>query len=114
MTLLRLVLNDEGKANDDAVKAIKGVKSVIKQGGQYQVVIGNEVSNLFKEFKKLGNFSDEGGAAPQKAEGNIVQRLFGFIYVEKYDDGSGDLSRRKKKSFDWYKKVIASNGDDLA
>jgi len=79
MTLLRLVLNDEGKANDDAVKAIKGVKSVIKQGGQYQVVIGNEVSNLFKEFKKLGNFSDEGGAAPQKAEGNIVQRLFGFI-----------------------------------
>ena len=32
MTRLRLVLNDEGKANDDAVKAIKGVKSVIKQG----------------------------------------------------------------------------------
>ena len=80
MTRLRLVLNDEGKANDDAVKAIKGVKSVIKQGGQYQVVIGNEVSNLFKEFKKLGNFSEDGGgAAPQKAEGNIVQRLFGFI-----------------------------------
>ena len=80
MTRLRLVLNDEGKANDDAVKAIKGVKSVIKQGGQYQVVIGNEVSNLFKEFKKLGNFAEEGGgAAPQKAEGNIVQRLFGFI-----------------------------------
>ena len=80
MTRLRLVLNDEGKANDDAVKAIKGVKSVIKQGGQYQVVIGNEVSNLFKEFKKLGNFGDEGGgAAPAKAEGNVVQRLFGFV-----------------------------------
>ena len=80
MTRLRLVLNDESKANDDAVKAIKGVKSVIKQGGQYQVVIGNEVSNLFKEFKKLGNFSDEGGgAAPKKAEGNPVQRIFGFI-----------------------------------
>ena len=80
MTRLRLVLNDEGKANDDAVKAIKGVKSVIKQGGQYQVVIGNEVSNLFKEFKKLGNFSEDGGgAAPKKAEGNVIQRLFGFI-----------------------------------
>ena len=50
MTRLRLVLNDEGKANDAAVEGIKGVKSVIKQGGQYQVVIGNEVSNLFKEF----------------------------------------------------------------
>ena len=53
MTRMRLVLADEGKANDDAVKAIKGVKSVIKQGGQYQVVIGNEVANLMKEFNKL-------------------------------------------------------------
>lgn len=33
MTRLRLVLKDESKANDDTVKAIKGVKSVIKQGG---------------------------------------------------------------------------------
>lgn len=41
--------------------------------------------------------------------GEMAKR-YGFIYVEKYDDGTGDLSRRKKKSFDWYKKVIASNG----
>ncbi len=45
--------------------------------------------------------------------GEMAKR-YGFIYVEKYDDGTGDLSRRKKKSFDWYKKVIASNGEDLA
>lgn len=44
--------------------------------------------------------------------GEMAKR-YGFIYVEKYDDGTGDLSRRKKKSFDWYKKVIASNGEDL-
>lgn len=80
MTRLRLVLNDESKANDDEVKKIKGVKSVIKQGGQYQVVIGNEVSNLMKEFNKLGNFSEDGGGkAPAKATGNPVQRLFGFV-----------------------------------
>ncbi|MBQ1468967.1 MAG: PTS transporter subunit EIIB, partial [Solobacterium sp.] len=78
MTRLRLVLKDESKANDDTVKAIKGVKSVIKQGGQYQVVIGNEVASLFKEFKKLGNFSDE-APVEKKAEGNPIQRLFGFI-----------------------------------
>ena len=78
MTRLRLVLKDVSKANDDKVKSVKGVKSVIKQGGQYQIVIGNEVSNLFKEFKKLGNFAED-GAAPAKAEGNPVQRLFGFI-----------------------------------
>lgn len=44
--------------------------------------------------------------------GEMAKR-YGFIYVEKYDDGSGDFSRRKKKSFDWYKKVIESNGEDL-
>ena len=79
MTRLRLVLNDESKADDAKVNKIKGVKSVIKQGGQYQVVIGNEVSSLFKEFEKLGNFSETGNAAPPKPEGNIVQRLMGFV-----------------------------------
>ncbi|TDW13159.1 6-phospho-beta-glucosidase [Breznakia blatticola] len=44
--------------------------------------------------------------------GEMAKR-YGFIYVEKYDDGSGDFSRRKKKSFDWYKEVIASNGENV-
>ncbi len=44
--------------------------------------------------------------------GEMAKR-YGFIYVEKYDDGSGDLSRRKKKSFEWYKKVIETNGEVL-
>lgn len=44
--------------------------------------------------------------------GEMAKR-YGFIYVEKYDDGTGDLSRKKKKSFDWYKKVISTNGKDL-
>lgn len=79
MTRLRLVLKDESKANDAEVGKIKGVKSVIKQGGQYQVVIGNEVSNLFKEFRKLGSFDEKGGGAPEKAGGNPLQRLFGFV-----------------------------------
>ena len=44
--------------------------------------------------------------------GEMAKR-YGFIYVEKYDDGTGDLSRKKKKSFDWYQKVIRTNGEDL-
>ncbi len=78
MTRLRLVLNDESKADDDKVGKIKGVKSVIKQGGQYQVVIGNEVSDVMKEFDKLGNFSGK-AAPPQKQTGNPISRLFGFV-----------------------------------
>ncbi len=78
MTRLRLILKDQSKADDSRVEGIKGVKSVIKQGGQYQIVIGNEVSNLFKEFSKLGRFTEDGGEAP-KAEGPVIQRLFGFV-----------------------------------
>lgn len=44
--------------------------------------------------------------------GEMAKR-YGFIYVNKYDDGTGDLNRRKKDSFYWYKKVIASNGQEL-
>jgi 6-phospho-beta-glucosidase len=42
-----------------------------------------------------------------------MSKRYGFIYVDRDDAGQGTLERRKKKSFDWYKKVIASNGRDL-
>ena len=40
-------------------------------------------------------------------------KRYGFIYVNKHDDGTGDMSRSRKKSFNWYKAVIASNGENL-
>lgn len=42
-----------------------------------------------------------------------MRKRWGFIFVDRYDDGSGTLERYKKKSFDWYHKVIESNGDYL-
>ncbi|RPA58222.1 6-phospho-beta-glucosidase [Aerococcus agrisoli] len=39
-----------------------------------------------------------------------MSKRYGLIYVDRQDDGSGDLSRSKKKSFDWYKEVIETNG----
>lgn len=42
-----------------------------------------------------------------------MKKRYGLIYVDRYDDGSGDFSRKKKKSFDWYKNVIETNGNDL-
>lgn len=39
---------------------------------------------------------------------------YGFIYVDCHDDGTGDFSRKTKDSYYWYKKVIASNGENLA
>ena len=43
-----------------------------------------------------------------------MSKRYGFIYVDLDDEGNGTMNRLKKKSFDWYKKVIASNGEDLA
>ncbi|TDX48962.1 glycoside hydrolase family 1 protein [Orenia marismortui] len=42
-----------------------------------------------------------------------LRKRYGFIYVDRYDDGSGTLERYRKKSFYWYKGVIASNGQIL-
>jgi 6-phospho-beta-glucosidase len=42
-----------------------------------------------------------------------MKKRYGFIYVDKDNVGHGTLQRFKKKSYDWYKKVIASNGEDL-
>ena len=45
--------------------------------------------------------------------GEMAKR-YGMIYVEKYDDGTGSLARRRKDSFFWYQKVIRTNGEDLS
>ncbi|HDL8469583.1 TPA: 6-phospho-beta-glucosidase [Yersinia enterocolitica] len=43
-----------------------------------------------------------------------MSKRYGFVYVDRDDLGKGSLARKKKKSFYWYKKVIASNGADLS
>ncbi|TDW16859.1 6-phospho-beta-glucosidase [Breznakia blatticola] len=42
-----------------------------------------------------------------------MKKRYGFIYVDKHDDGTGDLSRTPKDSYYWYKKTIAENGENL-
>ncbi len=42
-----------------------------------------------------------------------MSKRYGFIYVDRNDDGTGTLDRYKKKSFNWYKEVIATNGKSL-
>lgn len=42
-----------------------------------------------------------------------LKKRYGFIYVDRNDDGSGSLARYKKKSFYWYQKIIAENGSNL-
>ena len=42
-----------------------------------------------------------------------MSKRYGMIYVDKDDQGRGSFKRYKKKSFDWYKKVIETNGEEL-
>ncbi len=42
-----------------------------------------------------------------------LSKRYGFIYVDRHDDGTGTPARSKKKSFGWYKEVIASRGASL-
>lgn len=59
MSRLRFVLKDEKLANDANIEQIDGVKGLIKQGGQYQIIIGGEVSEVFKELPQNIQQSDE-------------------------------------------------------
>ena len=42
-----------------------------------------------------------------------LKKRYGYIYVDRNDDGTGTMERYKKKSFYWYQKVIESNGEVL-
>jgi 6-phospho-beta-glucosidase len=42
-----------------------------------------------------------------------MKKRYGYIYVDKDNEGSGTLERKRKKSFYWYKNVINSNGEKL-
>lgn len=79
MTRLRFVLKDEAGIHDDQIKAIPGVVGVMRKGGQYQVIIGNEVSKCYKEIMKLGSFSDEGGKSASTKGKNPVSVILDAI-----------------------------------
>lgn len=69
VTRVRFVLNDESKADDNSVKNLNGVLQLVKQGGQYQVVIGPSVEKVYDAILKAGNFPDSviGGGNSQAA-----------------------------------------------
>lgn len=77
MTRLRFVLNDAGKADVESLKKVKGVQGVVTKNGQFQVVIGTDVSHVCDEIKKMGHFGEE-TQAPKEKKG-IVAGFFGGL-----------------------------------
>lgn len=68
VTRLRFNLKDDKKADTDAIKNTKGVVGVVNKGGQYQVIIGNEVSDVYKQLVKVGNFNEESNNDTKEAD----------------------------------------------
>lgn len=68
MTRLRFVLKDESKADGEVVKAIDGVMGVTQKGGQYQLIIGPTVANLYEAVnQQLGELDQEPVAKQEDA-----------------------------------------------
>ncbi|MFS0927163.1 beta-glucoside-specific PTS transporter subunit IIABC [Enterococcus durans] len=77
ITRLRFKLKDENKALDEKLKKMSGVVTVMKSGGQYQVVIGNHVPDVYSEVVTVAGIGEEGGELTQ--EGNLFNRLIDIL-----------------------------------
>ena len=67
-TRLRFTLNDDSKANTDAITKLKGVLSVVNAGGQYQIVIGPDVPQVYQEVIAIGGFESSAAIDDPNAE----------------------------------------------
>ena len=80
-TRLRLRLRDESKADKAAVEKLPGVITVMQAGGQYQVVIGDNVPTVYAELGKITKFGDEDASAggDDAPSGNIFNRFIDLV-----------------------------------
>ncbi|MFD1388403.1 beta-glucoside-specific PTS transporter subunit IIABC [Oceanobacillus sp. FSL W7-1293] len=81
ITRLRFKLKDEEKANTEVLKEMDGVVTVMKSAGQYQVVIGNHVPDVYKAVVEVGGFESKGSAdeADGGDKGSLLNRFIDMI-----------------------------------
>lgn len=79
ITRLRFTLKDEKKAKDDVLKAMEGVVTVMKSGGQYQVVIGNHVPEVFEDVMELLDLKEETKADTKQQSGKLLDRAIDVV-----------------------------------
>ncbi|MDR6417622.1 beta-glucoside-specific PTS transporter subunit IIABC [Pseudarthrobacter sulfonivorans] len=78
-TRLRLRLRDDAKADTAAVEKLPGVIAVMQAGGQYQVVIGNDVPLVFAGLGKISRFGNEDGSDDAPTQGNLFNRFIEMV-----------------------------------
>lgn len=82
VTRLRFTLKDESKADDDYLKQRDGIVTVVKAGGQYQVVIGNHVPDVYATVLKVAGISGDGGVDVDEGDvpkGNLLDQFISLV-----------------------------------
>lgn len=79
ITRLRFKLKDESIANDDVLKNMEGIVTVMKSGGQYQVVIGNNVEAVYKDVVEIIDLDNLNTSSETKKSGNILDKGIDII-----------------------------------
>ncbi len=78
-TRLRLRLRDDSAADKAGVERLPGVITVMPAGGQFQVVIGNNVPILYEEMTRITNLGDSAGGNIEGAKGSLLNRFIELI-----------------------------------
>ncbi|WP_176700831.1 glucose PTS transporter subunit EIIB, partial [Gilliamella sp. Fer4-1] len=79
-TRLRFALKDESKADAEAIKKQVGVITVVQSGGQFQVVIGNNVADVFSDIMALTNLSEKPATeTPAGTKKGVVSKLIDLV-----------------------------------
>lgn len=81
MTRLRFVLKDDKKGNIDAVKNLKGVVGCVNKGGQFQIVIGTHVSDVYEELMESASIHSGGIEKKKKFEVSQIFDLIAGIFM---------------------------------
>ena len=79
ITRLRFKLKDESKANKEVLKNMDGVVTVMQSGGQYQVVIGNHVPDVYKAVVEVGGFGANDTVAEESGDTSLFNRFIDMI-----------------------------------
>ena len=78
-TRLRFTLADDSKTDDEAVQAIDGVVSLAKSGGQYQVVVGSDVPNVYRALEGLLDLDEVSKESSEKQDRTPLQSFLALI-----------------------------------
>lgn len=72
-----------------------------------------EMAEAIKDGVEILGYTSWGPIDIVSASTGEMKKRYGYIYVDRDNEGNGTLDRKKKKSFDWYKQVIKTNGSNL-